>query len=108
MSSSRDAFVSRFIQGRAKLSEIGNYEVRWHNSKSRLELFEYLGFTEAEYHRFVKNPLALPQVMKAAQRRIRRLEASARARQIAPGVMALSPAAETARGSRRRTATAGR
>jgi len=78
------------MQGRAKLSEIENYEKRWHTGKSRLELFEYLGFTEEEYHRFVKNPLALPRIMKAAQDRIGKSKRSARAGQTPTGIATFS------------------
>lgn len=41
-------FVKNFFENNADLKDIDNYVDQWHESDSKLELWQYLGFNTAE------------------------------------------------------------
>ncbi|WP_026653664.1 hypothetical protein [Butyrivibrio proteoclasticus] len=46
------SFVEMLNEGRLKSGDIDLFIEKWHNSKSKMSLREYLGFTEKEWQVF--------------------------------------------------------
>jgi len=62
-------FLELYMRGEASADEIDDYVDRWHEGADAaaavLPLHEYLGFTKAEYDRWVQAPEALPEIVRA-------------------------------------------
>lgn len=68
----KNDFLSKCLRGEADISEVDVYIARWHNSKSKQKLHEYLGLTWEEYLDFVAHASALKDIL--SQRRKRELQ----------------------------------
>ena len=50
------SFLKKCLEGKAKLSELGDYVERWHDGNNGdMSLQRYLGLTHAEYEAWGKN-----------------------------------------------------
>ena len=57
-------FVSDYISGECKISDIDDYVEAWHLFPMVCELYQYLGLTEAEYFDWVKNADCLELILQ--------------------------------------------
>lgn len=58
-------FIEDCINGNAKLSEANDYIDQWHESKTDLPIYEFLGMTTTEYELFVKDEKYLETIFTA-------------------------------------------
>lgn len=61
----KETFVDMVLSGRAVPSDIEAYVAGWHRSRDRRSLSAALGFTRAEYARWVADPAALQPILHA-------------------------------------------
>jgi len=52
---SRESFLTRYLQGAACIEEIDDAIEAWHEGGSKLELHEFLGLMKSEYAIYVEN-----------------------------------------------------
>jgi hypothetical protein len=63
--SKKDNFVDLCAKGMLLLDDIDDYIDAWHESSSKLELYEYLGMTQKEYRLWVHQPEVLSSIIQA-------------------------------------------
>ena len=56
-------FIKKVLNNKAQMDEIDDYVGRWHQSSSRLELHEYLGFTLQDYAKWVQDPKSIEKII---------------------------------------------
>lgn len=66
------SFVERVLSGVASPDDIDDFVERWHRSTSSRGLAEFLGFTPAEYARWVESPESLEALLAARRKRLAR------------------------------------
>ena len=58
-------FIEDCINGQAKLSEADHYIDKWHEDKTELLIYEFLGITSKEYELFVRDEKYLESIVTA-------------------------------------------
>lgn len=57
--------MERYLAGEALPEEIDDYVDTWHRTPSGLQLNEFLGMSQEEYARWLRNPDALDEIANA-------------------------------------------
>lgn len=65
MSEAEDTFVQRYLAGDVTPEAVDDYVDRWHEGSSPLTLARFLGFSDAEYERWMLHPTALSSILAA-------------------------------------------
>jgi hypothetical protein len=65
MSKKRKPFIDLSLEGRVLLDEIDDYVDAWHKHPEGEPLHRYLGMKKSEYSLWVRDPDALPYIIKA-------------------------------------------
>ena len=63
-------FIQDCLRGKALLDDIDDYIDVWHASDSDLNLHDFLGMTNQEFHAWVRDPDVLPQIIKAKRNKL--------------------------------------
>ena len=66
--SGRLTFLDLCLQGKVDPGEIDDFIDRWHEAPEGRELHEFLGMSEKEYARWLRQPNALASIIKGHQR----------------------------------------
>lgn len=59
------SFIQKCLTGEALFDDIDDYIDIWHDSQGDEPIYEFLGMTQEEYARWVKNPDCLSQIIIA-------------------------------------------
>ncbi len=62
------SLVDSVLHGAASLNDIDRFVAAWHRGNDPRAISEFLGFTTAEYARWVQHPDTLPSLLKARLR----------------------------------------
>lgn len=55
-------FMERYLAGEVEAEDIDDFVEEWHNGKHAASLAEFLGLSDDEYWRWVKDANALPDI----------------------------------------------
>jgi hypothetical protein len=61
-------FMDKFIAGQASADDIDEHIEGWHRGSSRQSLSQHLGLSDLEYWRWVRDPDALPAIVRDRSR----------------------------------------
>lgn len=73
--SERETFIDLSLQGRVLLDEIDDFVDAWHERPKGQTLHKYLGMTRAEYSLWLREPDALPLIVKSRHEKTPLLQA---------------------------------
>jgi hypothetical protein len=55
-------FIEQYLAGEAEADDIDDFIEEWHEGESAASLVEFLGLSEEEYWRWVRNANVLPEI----------------------------------------------
>jgi hypothetical protein len=65
MSKKQQRFLDRYLEGQVSAENINESIDAWHAGSGREPIFDFLGMTEEEYSRWLRDPDQLSQIARA-------------------------------------------
>jgi hypothetical protein len=65
MSKKQQRFLDLYLEGQASADDINDSIDAWHAGSGKESIHDFLGMTEEEYARWLRNPDQLPQIARA-------------------------------------------